>query len=69
MRYQRSKKAGWKIAVAVVAIVTVLSCGLLIALDVRKVGEEKKFERKFSRGKTMTTVAPTFPPLEEPDKK
>jgi hypothetical protein len=69
MRYQKRKKAGWRIAVAIIAIMTVLSCGLLIALDVRKVAAEKRFERKFARGKAMTKAAPTFPPPAEPDKK
>jgi hypothetical protein len=69
MRYQRRRKAGWRIAVAVVAIMTLLSCGLLIALDVRKVAAEKRFEQGFAKAKAMTKAAPTFPPLEELDKK
>jgi hypothetical protein len=70
MRYQERRKAGWRIAVpVVVAIMALLSCGLLIALDARKVAAEKQFERKFPKAKTMTTVAPAFPPLEESDKK
>jgi hypothetical protein len=68
MRYRERRKAGWKIAVAVVAA-ALLSCGLLIALDVRKVATEKRFEQKFEKAKAMTKTAPAFPPLEEPDTK
>lgn len=67
MKYQRGKKTGWKITIAVVAMMTVLACGLLIALDVRKVSAEKKFERKLSREHATTSVAPTLPPLPKPE--
>lgn len=67
MRYRERKKSRGRIAVAAV-IIAVLLCGLLIALNVLKVAEEKKSERKFPQEKTLAKPAPTFPPLERPDK-
>jgi hypothetical protein len=67
MRYRERKKSGWKIAIAVVAIALLL-CGILIALDVRKVAREEKVERKFIKKETIAKPASTFPPLErQPD--
>ena len=62
MIYREQKKGRWKIAVAVVAL-ALFSCGVLIALDVRKVAVEKKVERKFAPTKTLAPPAPTLPPL------
>jgi hypothetical protein len=59
------KKPGWKVVVAIVAL-ALLSCGLLIALDVRKVAAEKKHEQKFSNGKTPKPAL-KFPPLDKPE--
>jgi predicted MFS family arabinose efflux permease len=68
MKYQRGKKTGWRITLAVVAMMTMLACGLLIALDVRKVAREEKVERKFMKKETIAKPASTFPPLErQPD--
>ncbi|MEY2489973.1 MAG: hypothetical protein QOC70_1915 [Verrucomicrobiota bacterium] len=66
MIHRERRKAGWRIAVAVVAV-ALLSCAVLIALDVRKVATEKRVERKFPRDKTLAKPAPTFPPLEKSD--
>lgn len=63
MRYRERKRSGWKIAVAVVAI-ALLSCGVFIALDVRKVAREEKVERKFFKKETIAKPASPFPPLE-----
>ena len=60
MKYQRGKTRGWKIAIAVIAVM--LACGLLIALDVRKIAAEKKFEPKPSTTKTTPSL-----PLPPPD--
>ena len=60
-------KSGWKIVIAVVAGVTLLACGLLIALDVRKVAVEKKVDQEAAKEKTMSHAAPTFPPLQQRD--
>jgi hypothetical protein len=68
MRYRERKKAGRRIAVAVVAIIALLSCGVLIALDVRKVAAEKKFEPRSAKAKATTKALLTFPPREESDK-
>jgi hypothetical protein len=62
MMYREQKKGRWKIAVAVV-VVALFSCGLLIALDVRKVAVEKKVERKYAPSKTLAPPASTLPPL------
>jgi hypothetical protein len=66
MKYQRGKKTGWKITIAVVAMTTMLACGLLIALDVRKVAAEKKLERKPSQEHATTKATPSLP-LPPPD--
>ena len=66
MKYRKGKKTGRKITIAVVALTTVLACGLLIALDVRKVAAEKKFERKPSR-EHATKATSSLPPLLSPD--
>jgi len=68
MKYRKGKKMGRKITIAVVALATVLACGLLIALDVRKVSAEKKFERKPPREHSTTKAASSLPPLPSPDK-
>ena len=62
---EQKKKSGGRIAVIAV-ILALLSCGILIALDVRKEAEEKKFERKFPVEKTLAKPPPTFPPLQKP---
>jgi len=54
-------KSGWRIVIAIVAGVTLLACGLLITLDVRKVEVEKKVDRKSAKEKTMSNVAPALP--------
>jgi len=59
-RNRKPGKAGWRIAVAVIAGV-LLACGLLITLDVRKVEVEKKVDRKAAKEKTMSNVAPALP--------
>jgi len=61
MIYRDRKKTGWKIALGVIMVAALLSCGLLIALDVRKVAAEKKSEQKFPREKTMSKTAETLP--------
>lgn len=66
MRYRGQKRGGWKIALAVV-VLALFSCGVLIALDVRKVAVEKKVERKFAPSKTLAPPAPTLPPLPQSD--
>ena len=60
------KKSGWRIAVAVV-VLSLLACGLLISLAVRKVAEEEKVERKFAPSKTLAKPAQTLPPLPQSD--
>ena len=60
-------KSGWRIVIAVVAGVTLLACGLLITLDVRKVAVEKKVDRKSAKEKTMSNVAPELPLQPQPD--
>ena len=60
-------KSGWRIVIAVVAGVTLLACGLLIALDVRKVAVEKKVDRQSAKEKTMSKVAPELPVQPQPD--
>jgi hypothetical protein len=67
MKYRRGKKTGRKITIAVVALTTVLACGLLIALDVRKVAAEKKLEPKPLREHATIKVGPSLPPLPPPD--
>lgn len=64
-RDRKKSKAGGRIAVVAV-IVAVLSCALLIALDMRKDAEEKKFERSLPQEKTLAKPPPKFPPLEKP---
>ena len=66
MRYRGQKRGSWKIALAVV-VLALFSCGVLIALDVRKVAVEKKVEQKFAPSKTLAQPAPTFPPLPQSD--
>jgi hypothetical protein len=57
---QRDQKKGrWKIVVAIVAV-ALLSCGVLIALDVRKIAVEKQVERKFAPSKTLAQPTPTL---------
>ncbi len=65
MRDRESKKAGGRIKVLVV-IIAVLSCALLISLNMQKAAEEKKFEQKFPEEKTLAKPAPEFPPLQPP---
>ncbi|HEV2842937.1 MAG TPA: hypothetical protein VGW39_16570 [Chthoniobacterales bacterium] len=66
MRNRERKKYGRRIAVVAAVILALLSCGILIALDVRKEAEEKKFQRRFPEEKTLAKPPPTFPPLEKP---
>jgi hypothetical protein len=66
-RNRRRGKSGWRIAIAVVAGVTVLACGLLITLDVRKVAVEKKVDRKSTREKPRSKVAPALPLQLQPE--
>lgn len=66
MRNRERKKTGRRIAVAAAVILALLSCGILIALNMRQEAEEKKFERKFPEEKTLAKPPPTFPPLEKP---
>ena len=66
-RNRRRGKSGWRIAIAVVAGMTMLACGLLITLDVRKVAVEKKVDRKAAKEKTRSKVAPTLPLQLRPD--
>jgi len=66
MIYREQKRGGWKVLLAVI-VLALLSCGVLIALDVRKVSAEKKFERKFAKEKTMSTVSPSLPTPRDPD--
>ena len=67
MGYRERKKSGWRIALAVV-VIALVSCGILIALDVRKVAREEKVERKLTKKETIARPASTFPPLErQPD--
>lgn len=58
--YRNRKKAGWKIALGVIMVAALLSCGLLIALDMRKDAAEKKSERKFPKERTISKTQ-TFP--------
>lgn len=60
-RSRKRGKAGWRIAIAVIAGVILLACGLLITLDVRKVEVEKKVDQKAATKKTMSKVAPELP--------
>jgi hypothetical protein len=50
--------------VVALVVMALVSCGVLIALDVRKVAHEKKSERKFE-DKTLPKTVPTFAPLRE----
>jgi flagellar basal body-associated protein FliL len=64
----RKREKGWKIVIAVIAVVILLASGLLITLDVRKVAVEKKVDRKAATEKTMSKVAPPLPiPPPQPD--
>ena len=63
MKDRGRKKSGGRIAVVAV-IIAVLSCGLLIALNMLKVAEEKKFEQRFPEEKTLAKPPPAFPPLQ-----
>jgi hypothetical protein len=65
MRKGKRKKSRGRLALVAV-ILAVLSCGLLIALNVLKVAEEKESVRKFPEEKTLAKPAPKFPPLEPP---
>lgn len=67
IRNRRRGKSGWRIVIAVAAGVTLLACGLLITLDVRKVAVEKKVDRKAAKEKTMSNVAPELPVQPQPD--
>lgn len=60
-RTRKRGKAGWRIVIAVIAGVTLLACGLLITLDVRKVAVEKKVDQKAAQEKTMSKIAPDLP--------
>jgi flagellar basal body-associated protein FliL len=60
-------KSGWRIAIIVIAGVTLLACGLLITLDVRKVSVEKKVDRQSAKEKTLSNVAPELPLQPQPD--
>jgi hypothetical protein len=62
---EQKKKSGGRIALLAV-IIAVLSCGVLIALNMQKAAEEKKFEQKYPEEKTLAKPAPEFPPLEKP---
>jgi hypothetical protein len=64
MRGRERKKSGGRLALAAV-IIAVLSCGVLIALNMLKVAEEKKFEQRFPEEKTLAKPPPVFPPLEK----
>jgi hypothetical protein len=66
MIYREQKKGRWKIAVALVAL-ALFSCGVLIALDVRKVAVEKKVERKFAPTKTLARPELPFPSPRDSD--
>jgi flagellar basal body-associated protein FliL len=57
----RKREKSWRIAIAVIAGVILLGCGLLITLDVRKVAVEKKVDRKSASEKTMSKIAPELP--------
>lgn len=63
--YRGRKKSGGRIALLVV-IIAMLSCGLLIVLNMQKTAEETKFERSFPEEKTLPKPPPKFPPLEKP---
>jgi len=68
MRERGRKKTGGRTAVVAV-IIAVLSCAVLIALNVQKVAEETKSEPKPPEEKTLAKPAPEFPPLQpRPDK-
>ena len=64
---EQKKESGGRIALLAV-IIAVLSCGVLIGLNMQKAAEEKKFEQKFPEEKTLAKPAPNFPPLEKPAK-
>jgi hypothetical protein len=66
MIYRGKKRGGWKIALAVV-VFALFSCGVLIALDVRKVAVEKKVERKFAPVKTLAKPELPFPTPRDSD--
>jgi flagellar basal body-associated protein FliL len=57
---RKREKSGWRIVIAVIAV-TLLACGLLITLDVRKVAVEKKVDQKAAQEKTLSNVAPPLP--------
>jgi hypothetical protein len=59
-RERKREKSRWRIVIAVIAV-TLLACGLLITLDVRKVADEKKVDRKAAQEKTMSNIAPDLP--------
>ena len=65
-RNSKRGNSGWKIALAVIAV-TLLACGLLITLDVRKVAVEKKVDQKAAQEKTMSNIAPSLPVQPQPD--
>ena len=64
MMYREQKKSPWKIVVAVVAA-AILSCGVLIALDMRMVAVEKKVEQKFAPSKTKAKPELPVPALHD----
>ena len=66
MKYREQRRGRWKIAVAIV-VVALFSCGILIALDVRKVAVEKKVERKFAPTKTLARPELPFPTPRDSD--
>jgi flagellar basal body-associated protein FliL len=65
-RNRKRGKSGWRIVIAVIAV-TLLACGLLITLDVRKVAVEKKVDQKAATKKTMSKVAPELPVQPQPE--
>ena len=66
MIYREQKRSRWKIALACV-VLALLSCGVLIALDVRKIAVEKKVERKFAPTKTLARPELPFPTPRDSD--
>lgn len=66
MIHREQKGGRWKITVAVV-VMALLSCGVLIALDVRKVAVEKKVERKFAPTRTQARPELPFPTPNDSD--
>jgi hypothetical protein len=67
IKNRKRGRSGWRIAIIAIAGVTLLACGLLITLDVRKVAVEKKVDQKSATEKTMSKVAPELPLQPQPD--